>query len=36
VFEEVRQRYSFVVVGYVAMPEHIHLLTSEPKAIRRR
>ncbi|HSZ00371.1 MAG TPA: transposase [Terriglobales bacterium] len=31
VFEEVRQRYDFVVVGYVAMPEHIHLLISEPE-----
>jgi putative transposase len=30
VFEEVRQRYSFAVVGYVVMPEHIHLLISEP------
>jgi putative transposase len=31
VFEEVRQRYGFVVVGYVVMPEHIHLLISEPE-----
>ena len=31
VFEEVRQRYDFVVVGYVALPEHIHLLISEPE-----
>ena len=31
VFEEVRQRYGFVVVGYVAMPDHIHLLISEPE-----
>ena len=31
VFEEVRQRYQFVVVGYVVMPEHIHLLISEGK-----
>jgi len=31
VFEAVRQRYGFVVVGYVAMPEHIHLLISEPE-----
>jgi len=31
VFEEVRQRYRFVVVGYVVMPEHIHLLISEPE-----
>ena len=29
VLEETRQRYRFVVVGYVAMPEHIHLLISE-------
>jgi putative transposase len=27
----VRQRYRFVVVGYVIMPEHIHLLISEPE-----
>jgi len=31
VFEAVRQRYSFVVVGYVVMPDHIHLLISEPE-----
>jgi putative transposase len=31
VLEEVRQRYKFVVVGYVAMPDHIHLLISEPE-----
>jgi REP element-mobilizing transposase RayT len=30
VFEEVRQRYGFVVVGYVAMPDYIHLLIGEP------
>ena len=29
--EEVRQRYSFVVLGYVVMPEHFHLLMSEPE-----
>jgi putative transposase len=29
--EQVRRRYSFVVVGYVAMPEHVHLLLSEPE-----
>jgi putative transposase len=28
-FEEVRRRYNFVVVGYVVMPEHFHLLISE-------
>jgi putative transposase len=27
----VRRRYHFVVVGYVVMPEHIHLLLSEPE-----
>jgi len=26
VLEQVRKRYQFVVVGYVIMPEHIHLL----------
>jgi putative transposase len=31
VLEEVRQRYQFVVVGYVVMPEHFHLLISEPQ-----
>ena len=29
--EEVRARYGFIVVGYVVMPEHIHLLISEPE-----
>ena len=31
VLEQVRRRYQFVVVGYVVMPEHIHLLISEPQ-----
>ena len=31
ILEEVRQRYRFVVVGYVVMPEHIHLLIGEPE-----
>ncbi len=30
ILEETRRRYGFVVVGYVVMPEHIHLLISEP------
>lgn len=30
VLEQTRKRYEFVVVGYVVMPEHIHLLISEP------
>src|SRR5438270_7156746 len=39
IFEEVRQKYEFQVVGYVVMPEHIHLLIGEPdgkKRCRRR
>jgi putative transposase len=31
ILEQVRQRYRFVVVGYVVMPEHIHLLLNEPE-----
>jgi putative transposase len=31
VLEQVRKRYAFVVVGYVVMPEHVHLLISEPQ-----
>ena len=31
VLESVRRRYHFVVVGYVVMPEHVHLLISEPQ-----
>ena len=31
VVERVRRRYRFVVVGYVVMPEHMHLLLSEPE-----
>ena len=31
VFEQVRSSYHFVVVGYVVMPEHVHLLLSEPE-----
>jgi putative transposase len=30
VLEEVRRRYQFAVIGYVVMPEHVHLLVSEP------
>lgn len=28
---EVRERYGFSLVGYVVMPEHVHLLVGEPK-----
>jgi len=31
ILEDVRQRYRFVVVGYVVMPDHIHLLINEPE-----
>ena len=27
----VRRKYEFALVGYVVMPEHVHLLISEPK-----
>jgi len=29
--ETIRRRYCFLVFGYVVMPEHVHLLVSEPK-----
>jgi putative transposase len=32
ILHEVRSRYRFLLVGYVVMPEHIHLLISESKA----
>ena len=31
ILEETRIRYGIVVVGYVIMPEHVHLLLSEPE-----
>jgi putative transposase len=30
--EKMRVRYGFSVAGYVVMPEHVHLLVSEPEA----
>jgi hypothetical protein len=30
VLGEVRRRYEFGLVGFVVMPEHVHLLMSEP------
>ena len=30
--EQVRQHYGFVVYGYVVMPEHVHMLVSEPES----
>jgi putative transposase len=29
--EQIRQRRQFVVLGYVLMPEHVHLLFTEPE-----
>ena len=29
--ERMRTRYWFVVIGYVVMPEHVHILINEPK-----
>ncbi len=31
--ETMRVRYEFCVAGYVVMPEHVHLLVSEPKTV---
>src|SRR5205807_7721354 len=31
VFERARKWYGFYVVGFVVMPEHVHLLISEPE-----
>jgi putative transposase len=31
--EMVRRRYVFFVLGYVIMPEHVHLLVSEPSRL---
>lgn len=31
ILEETRIRYGIVIVGYVVMPEHVHLLLSEPE-----
>ncbi len=31
ILEQTRERYRFVVVGYVVMPEHFHLLITEPE-----
>ena len=32
ILREVRDRYDFALLGYVVMPEHIHLLISKPRA----
>ncbi len=30
ILDEVRRRHEFALIGYVVMPEHVHLLISEP------
>jgi putative transposase len=32
--ERIRKRYSWAVLGYVVMPEHVHLLVNEPGRAR--
>ena len=32
ILRDVRDRYDFALLGYVVMPEHVHLLISEPNA----
>ena len=32
ILDEVRSRHGFQIVGYVVMPEHVHLLISEPRS----
>jgi REP-associated tyrosine transposase len=31
ILDEVRKRHGFRLIGYVVMPEHVHLLVSEPR-----
>ena len=31
ILEETRRKYRFVIHGYVVMPEHFHLLMTEPE-----
>jgi REP-associated tyrosine transposase len=31
ILEQVRKKYRFIIAGYVVMPEHFHLLISEPE-----
>src|SRR5712664_1182353 len=30
---KIRERHKFLLVGYVVMPEHVHLLISEPPRV---
>jgi REP element-mobilizing transposase RayT len=31
ILDEVRSRFRFPLIGYVVMPEHVHLLIGEPR-----
>ena len=31
ILDQARSRFRFLLIGYVVMPEHVHLLVSEPK-----
>jgi putative transposase len=31
VLQQIRKRHGLMVVGYVVMPEHVHLLLGEPE-----
>jgi putative transposase len=33
ILEEVRKKYGFALVGYVVMPEHVHLLIGESQSV---
>jgi putative transposase len=33
ILDQVRNRYDFKLLGYVVMPEHVHLILSEPPAV---
>ena len=35
ILREVRARYGFSLVGYVIMPEHVHLLITESASVAR-
>jgi putative transposase len=34
ILREVRARYAFALLGYVIMPEHMHLLISESESVK--
>jgi putative transposase len=36
VIEQVRLRYRFDIIGYVVMPEHVHLLLRSPPSLHKR